>query len=125
MNWLIFAAGVLAAFTALLHIFVGGRDIARPLLASELSEEVKLTVYGCWHIVTVYLVISAVSLLVASFGLVPAPESLVAFISASWVLFGLLFVAVTLGLAKPRGIFRFPQWALLIPVGMLGFWGLA
>ena len=123
-NWLILSSGVLAAVTAVIHVVAGGKDVARPLLQSSMDDVVKLTLYACWHIVSVSLVLSSLALLASGVGLVNAP-SLVAFVSTLWLLFGVVFVVVTLGVARPRGLLRLPQWILLLPVGFLGLWGLA
>lgn len=123
-NWPILSAGFLASATALIHIFVGGKDVARPLLRSSVDEVVKLTLYACWHLVSVVLVLSSLALLVNGFGF-HFSAGVVAFVSALWILSGGVFVVVALWVAQPRGIFRFPQWALLVPVGVLGLWGLA
>jgi len=123
-NWLILSSGVLAAVTAVIHVVAGGKDVARPLLKSSMDDVVKLTLYACWHIVSVSLVLSSLALLASGVGLVNAP-SLVAFVSTLWLLFGVVFVVVTLGVARPRGLLRLPQWILLLPVGFLGLWGLA
>ncbi len=126
MNWLLILSGLLAAVTAALHLVAGGRDIARPLLASALTEEVKFTMYACWHLVSASLVLSALTLLATGIGLLGAVSGpLVLFISILWLLFGVVFLVVSLGVARPRGLFQFPQWVLLIPVGALGLWGLA
>ncbi len=124
MNLLLVISGALAATTALVHIVVGGKQIAQPLMSSELDSIVKFTMYACWHLVSVSLALSSATLLASGTGLLTSRE-LVAFVSVSWILFGLVFLVVTLAVAKPSGPFRFPQWTLLIPVGLLGLWGIA
>jgi hypothetical protein len=124
MNWFIIASGVLAAIAAVIHIAAGGSEVARPLLESSVDQVVKLTMYACWHLVSVALVLSALALLASGSALVDSPL-MVAYISTLWLLFGLVFLVVTLGMAKPRGLFRLPQWVLLVPVGVLGWWGIA
>jgi hypothetical protein len=124
INWPILAAGFLAGVTALIHIVPGGKEVARPLLASSIDEVVKLTLYACWHLVSAALVLSSLALLASGAGLISAPW-MVAFVSTLWLLFGSVFLVVTLSLPKPRGLFRLPQWTLLLPVGILGLWGLA
>ena len=124
INWLIFSSGVLAGATTIVHIVGGGKDVVRPLLESSLDDVVKLTLYACWHLVSVSLVLSSLVLLASGGGLVNSP-SMVAFVSTLWLLFGAVFVVVALSIAKPRGLLRLPQWILLLPVGALGLWGLA
>lgn len=122
-NWFVLSAGILAGITAFIHVIAGGKDVARPLLAGPVDEVVKLTLYACWHLVSVALYLSSIVLLGYGAGFYGSPET-VAFVSIMWLLFGAVFLVVTLGLAKPRGLFRFPQWTLLLPVGLLGLWGL-
>lgn len=123
-NWLVLLAGILAGVTAFIHLIAGGKDVARPLLASSMDEVVKLTLYACWHLVSAAFFISSIALLGNGAGFYNSPET-VAFVSIMWLMFGAVFLVVTLAVAKPKGLFRFPQWALLLPVGLLGLWGLA
>jgi hypothetical protein len=123
-SWLVFSAGILASATALFHLFAGGKDVARPLLASSIDEGLKLTLYACWHLVSASLLISSIALLGHGAGLFSSPQT-IAFVSIMWLMFGAVFLVITLGVAKPWGLFRFPQWALLVPVGLLGLWGIA
>jgi hypothetical protein len=122
-NWLIILAGILAGVTAFIHTFIGEKDVARPLLASPIGETIRLTLYACWHLVSAALLLSSLALLLSGAGVYMSSE-LIAFISIMWILFGIVFLVVTLGIAKPRGILRFPQWTLLILVGLLGLWGI-
>ena len=123
-NWFVLSAGILAGVTALIHIIAGGKDVARPLLTSSIDEVVKLTLYACWHLVSAALFLSSIALFGNGAGFFNSPET-VAFVSIMWLMFGAVFLVVTLGFAKPSGLLRFPQWALLVPVGLLGLWGLA
>jgi len=123
-NWLIVSAGILAGVTSLIHIVAGGKDVARPLLASSIDETVKFTLYACWHLVSAALLFSSLTLLLNGMEFYKSPE-MVAFVSIMWLVFGGVFLVVALVVAKPRGIFRLPQWALLLPVGLLGLSGLA
>lgn len=123
-DWFVLAAGSLAGITAFIHVIAGGKDVARPLLLSSVDEEVRFTLYACWHLVSVALFVSSLALLGHGAGFYHSPET-VAFVSVLWLLFGAVFLVVTLGVAKPGGLFRFPQWVLLVPVGLLGLCGLA
>ncbi len=122
-NWPIFTSGLLAGITFLIHLFAGGKDVARPLLDSDIATEVKLTLYACWHLVSVALLLSSTALLASGSGLILA-TGMVAFISVLWLLFGAVFLVITLVVARPGGLFRFPQWILLVSGGGLGLWGL-
>ena len=47
-------AAALAFIVCVMHVIMGGREAARPLLAaSELDQVAKFTNYYCWHLVTI------------------------------------------------------------------------
>lgn len=57
MNWFLLVATILSFVTFAVHLFVGGREIATPLLKSDLDQVPKLTAYYCWHMVTLMLLL--------------------------------------------------------------------
>ncbi len=124
MNHPLFIAALLAASTAAIHVFAGGSDVVVPLLASSLAEEPKRTLYAVWNMVSVALVMSAAALFAGSlFRFTHTTRLLVLFVSALWCAFGTVFLVVAA--LQPEGgwLFRLPQWALLMPAGLLGLWG--
>ena len=122
MNWIIISSGILAFFTAGAHVVAGGKEVARPLLEATMDETVKLTMYACWHLVSVSLILSSIALLANGFGFFYSPP-IVAFISALWLLYGIVFLVVNRCIASSPGLLRLPQWILLFPVGLLGLLG--
>jgi len=124
MNKPLTVAALLAAFTAIIHIFSGGADVAAPLLASTLADELKFTLYAVWHMVSVVLTLSAVALFI---GGLPhhahAARYLVLFVSVLWCGFGIVFLSVIAIQIESGWLFKLPQWVLLLPVGILGLWG--
>lgn len=124
MNRSLVTAALLAAFTAAVHIFAGGADVAGPLLASGLDGEPKLTLYAVWHMASMALAMSAVALFIGSLPRhAHAARYLVLFVSALWCAFGIVFLAVVAIQPESGWLFRLPQWVLLLPVGFLGLWG--
>jgi hypothetical protein len=124
MNRPLVVAAFLAAFTALVHLFAGGPDIAAPLLASTLADEPRLTLYAVWHMATVALALSALALFVAALPRhAAAARYMVLFISALWCAFGIVFLSVIAIQQEGEWLFKLPQWLLLLPVGLLGLWG--
>ena len=122
MNLWLAAAAVIAALTTLIHAWLGGREIAAPLLAAERLRNVpKYTMYYCWHLVTIILAGQALAFALAASG--HASRDLAIFATAG----AALFAAWSLGMI---GGFRlrpahFPQWALFTPMtacGALGLW---
>jgi len=92
MNRRLLIAGLLALFTAAVHIFIGTPEVHRPLLESLLSPELKLVLYACWHLVSVMLVFSGVFLLRAcAASRRNINRELVIMLGLSWVAYGLVF----------------------------------
>ena len=120
------AGGLLATATAAVHLVAGHRDIVRPLLASPLADEPRRTLHGCWHIVTVLLVVSAVALLrLAADPGAPGAQALGGFIAVLHLASGALFIAAALAAPGPRRLLQLPQWTLLLPIGALSWVGSA
>lgn len=124
MNKPIILASLLTTLIAAIHFVAGGADVAAPLLASALADELRLTLYAVWHLVTVTLVLSAVALYVSALPRhAAAARYLALFISALWLGFGLVFLLVVFTQPGDGLLFKLPQWILFIPVGLLGLWG--
>ena len=100
-------------------MFAGGNDVAKPLLGTSLTNDVKYALYACWHFVSAFFVISALGFLGAGLGVMQQPGFIV-FFSVLWLLFGMLFLAISVRVNRLGGVFRLPQWTLLLPVGILG-----
>ena len=122
MDWLLIVASMIAFLTAMIHVFAGGNDVAKPLLESSLPSEEKYALYACWHFVSTFFIFSASLFLLTGLGYLPS-SSLILILSLLWLTFGLIFFAISLSVNTLRGIFRLPQWVLLIPVGVLGLIG--
>jgi len=121
MNRRLLIAGLLALFTAAVHLFVGTPEVHRPLLASSLPPDLKLLLFACWHLVSVILAVSGVFLLRAcAASRKHLAREVALLLGSSWVAFGLVFVAF--GLIYPGMLLRLPQWMLLLPVGVLCLW---
>ena len=120
MDGLLIIAGVLALLTSVIHIFAGGRDVAEPLLDTSLPNDAKYALHACWHFVSIFFVVTALYLLSSGLGVVEQGPGLIILISGLWLLFGLLFLGITVRVNGPGGVFKLPQWVLLLPVGVLG-----
>ena len=126
MSEALLAGGLLATATAAVHLVAGHRDIVSPLLSSPLADEPKRTLHGCWHLVTILLVGSAVALL----GLAADPgasgaQALGRFIAVLHLAGGLLFIAEAWSAGGPGRLLQLPQWTLLLPIGALSWAGSA
>jgi hypothetical protein len=120
-TWLALAAALSAA-TTLIHVILGGRHVATPLLATDRLHPVpKFTMYYCWHLVTLMLAALALAFGLVATGLGSRDLALFATSGAA------LFCLWSLGMI---GLFRlqlayFPQWALFAAIaisGTIGLW---
>lgn len=112
----------IAATIAALHLFAGGRAIARPLLRQEaLPPVVTLTHYYCWHLVTITLAGLSAAYAYAAF----APDGYVLAVLAT--LFAGLFClwGLALVLWKRQRHLQMPQWILFAVLTASGVWALA
>lgn len=124
MNLRLLIASLIAAFTTAVHVFLGGADVASPLLESTLAAEPRITLFVVWHMASLTLGLSAVALFIGSLPRHAQPARyLVLFISVLWLGFAAAFVIVALSQSGNEWLFKLPQWILLAPVGMLGLWG--
>lgn len=124
MNKVLLLASVLAAAVTAIHVVAGGNDVVAPLLAAQLEESPRLTLYAAWHMVSVLLGASALALGWAALpGRAVPAASAVRLIAVLWVASGIVFLAV--GLTQPGDglLLKLPQWALLLPVGVLAWLG--
>lgn len=118
-NLPILIAGVIMAFTSILHLTGGQTDHVVPLLASELDSTDKAVLLGVWHMVSVTLFIMAFWLIRHGFNPIATRVDAMRFIAWLNLLFALVFITVSL----VRSAFT-PQWILFLPMGLLILFGL-
>jgi len=119
-DWAIWAASAMGLLWALVHLFLGGRQVAAPLRSSDLPEVVRATAWMCWHMVTAVLFLlpvlaawgaltaapgSILAALVLNLGLVVAGVAAKVVLGVSWATLpqGLLFVPIVALLALALG----------------------
>jgi uncharacterized membrane protein YjjP (DUF1212 family) len=121
MNLWFLSAAILSTGICALHVIMGGREAARPLLATtELDRVAKFTNYYCWHLVTI-----AIALMAAAFAFASRPGAnadTAIFASAAAIIFALWSVVMIV--QHKLSPLQFGQWALFLPVGFLGAAGL-
>ncbi|WP_439499632.1 hypothetical protein [Bosea sp. (in: a-proteobacteria)] len=121
MNGWFLAAALIAMLTCLIHAWLGGREVARPLLAANgLGKVAKFTAYYCWHLVTIVLAGLGLAFFLGASG--SGSRELGAFATGCAALFCLWSLALIarFGL-KPL---HFPQWVLFAPMALCGAAGL-
>ena len=122
MNYKLGLAFLLALLTTAVHIFVGTPEIFQPLMTSNMSLDIRLMLFTCWHAVSLLLGISAVFYYLA-IKTTYISNLTINLISGIWVAFGLIFLMATALYGNADVFWLLPQWTILIPVGLFGLWG--
>jgi hypothetical protein len=121
MNPWLLAAGSAALLLDLVHIFPGGREIHRPMVASHWPEPVKVIWSVVWHAATAVMALGGAALIAAAF----LPEHALALSVlpvALFASFAVLFVAY--GLIRLGSLRVVPHWAAFLLISALAVIGL-
>lgn len=107
------AAFALMALTVVAHAFGGGPEIWLPVYASDLSEQVRITMGLVWHGLTVIFIIMAGLSLVAYW-----QSKLSAGINLCllFINLGIGGLALIYGFSSTGGVLLLPQWVLFLPM---------
>lgn len=119
-DYIAFASAALVSFVwFLVHLFVGGKEVARPLLASDTDPLVLQTLYLCWHLTSVTIAIMAILFAMAAWLATPAYGVAGLIVAAGFALVGI-------GVVPLRGwSYKIvPQGWLFVPVVALAAIGL-
>lgn len=125
MNLLLLAAGIVAAVTAGVHILAGHFDPVRPLLGSDLAATPLRTMHAVWHLVSVDLTLTAVTLCYLALASPVGTDLVALLVAARFLGYAGVFLAITMSVDWSRPLLRLPQWMLLLPVAALsaaGVW---
>ncbi|WP_425410629.1 hypothetical protein [Hyphococcus sp.] len=115
----IFIALLIAFAMTLVHVLIGGRLIARPLLESGLDTLPRMTLYLCWHGVTIVLAGMAGLYADALFWRRRADSAwLATALAAAFFVLGWGYIAA-FGLSP----LQLPQWIAFGPMAVFGALG--
>lgn len=116
-----FASAAFVSFAwFLVHIFVGGKQVARPLLASDADPLVLQTLYLCWHLTSVTIAVVAILFGMAAWLATPAYGVAALILAAGFALVGIGVVPL-----RDWSYKIVPQGWLFVPVvalAALGLW---
>ena len=112
------ASGVSALWFGV-HLVLGGREVAQPLLVSTLDPLPRDVLYMCWHFVS-----AGIGAMALFFGLAAwlgdTPYAVAGTVlAAAFTIIGVL-IATTQGQSHAK----MPQGWLFLPIAALGLWGL-
>lgn len=116
----IWGAALLCAVWFAVHLFVGGKQVARPLLDdTHLTALVRETQYLCWHFTSV-----AIAAMSGFFFAALAMDEPAFAMAGTALAAGFSVVGVALVLRLEGGYRQLPQGWLFAPVTLLGLLGL-
>lgn len=121
MNLWLLSAGVAALLLDLVHIFPGGREIHRPMVASHWPEPAKAVWSVVWHAVTAVMAFGGLALIAAAF----LPDQALALSVLPLALFltaAVLFIVY--GLIRLGTVRVLLQWVAFLVISVLGLVGL-
>lgn len=114
------AAAFLSSAWFLVHIFIGGREIAAPLRDSRaLPMVVRETQYLCWHFTSAAIAFMAVAFALAAVSGIAAYAVAATLLSAAFSVTGVGLVAL-----RGKSFRILPQGWLFVPVAGFGICGL-
>ena len=127
MNWPIFISGLAAVFCTLGHFTVGSKQYLKPMLAAEFDDVAKKVCHCVFHYVSVFLVLSAVSLVLVGAGLTFNTDtaSLVKFIAIHYALFAVIQIAVAATSGIQNALFKMFQWTIFVFIAVFAWIGAA
>lgn len=113
--------GTASVLLTLVHVIGGGKACARPMLDADFDRVARLTLYACWHYVTVHLLAGGLALVwIGMSGATPAGQMLAAAISMTYLAFAALFIAIAALSREPGGWLKFGQWIPFTAMGVAG-----
>jgi hypothetical protein len=122
MNLWLLAAGMAALVLDLIHVFPGGREIHRPMVASHWPEPAKAVWSVVWHAATAVMALGGLALIAA--GLLPDHAlALAALPVALFLSTAALFLAY--GMKRLGTVWVLPQWVAFLGISTLALVGLA
>lgn len=122
MNVWLLAAGVAALVLDLVHIFPGGREIHRPMVASHWPEPAKAVWSVVWHAATAVMALGGVALIAA--GLLPDQALALAVLPVALFL-SAAALFLFYGLKRLGTIWILLQWVGFLGISALALVGLA
>lgn len=109
-------AGILSLATAVLHVWGGGVEFHKPMLAGGSSDKLKAGFSVIWHEVTAMLVVNGVALLAVvrspAFG-----QGLIWLVLLQFLAFAFLFMFY--GRTRLKTFWVLPQWTIFAVLSML------
>ncbi len=125
MNWLILVAGLVALFATIGHFTMGAKRILKPMMKASFDQVPKKVMYSVFHFISVFMVLSAVALILVGFGYSFNLDStlLIRFIALNYSLFAITQIIIALTSGIPKSMTKLFQWVFWIIIAVLAWIG--
>jgi hypothetical protein len=126
MNIYLLIAAVINIATIIGHITMGSKEFLKPVLSSSADNVPKKVFHALFHYITVFFILSAVSLSFAAFNaeccktatLLASPAVLL-FIGINYILFTITQLIITLTSGIEKAPVKMFQWIFFLLIGVL------
>jgi len=127
MNWPILIAGIGAVFITVGHFTAGSKMYLKPMLQASFDDVAKKVNHCVFHYVSVYLVVSAVFLLLIGTGYSNQADIswLVKLIAINYGLFAVVQIVIAATSGIQNAIFKMFQWTLFVFVAVFAWIGIS
>lgn len=125
MNWLVLISGLFSTFAVIGHFTMGSRSFLKPMMDATFDEVPKKVMHSVFHYVSVFLVLSAATLILVGFGVSFGLDTtlLTRFVALNYSLFAAvqLIIALTSNIRSP--LTKLFQWVFWIVIAVLAWIG--
>ncbi len=125
MNWFVLIAGLCAAFVVMGHFVIGGKQYLKPMLEAAFDNIPKKIMHCVFHYVSVYLILSAIALLMigSGIGLHGDTTLLTRFIALNYGAFAVWQIVLAASSNIPNGVFKLFQWMFFALIAIFAWIG--
>jgi hypothetical protein len=125
MNTLLLISGAVAGFCTVGHFMIGRRSYLRPMLQASFDDVAKKVMHCVFHYVSVFLVLTSVTLLLLGFGVMPNPDAslTVKLIALHYALFAIAQIVIALVSGIERVLIKMFQWTIFVVIAIFAWLG--
>jgi hypothetical protein len=125
MNTLLLISGLVAGFCTVGHFMVGSKSYLKPMLQASFDEVAKNVMHCVFHYVSVFLVLTSITLLLMGFGIgFNSDVSLmVKLIAIHYAAFAIVQIVIALASGIERALFKMFQWTIFVVIAVFAWLG--
>ena len=125
MNWLVLVSGLVAGFCTVGHFAIGSKQYLQPMLQASFDDVPKKVMHCVFHYVSVFLVLSTLSLLAIGLGYNFNSDTslLVKFIAIHFALFAVCQLVIAVTSKIQNAVFKMFQWIIFTIIAVTAWIG--